>query len=68
MLVIHGGPGILSMPQVGRDLSSKRPIYFYDQLGCGKSEKAQDKTYYAVDNYVDEMAAMRRHIPYIHLL
>lgn len=38
LLILHGGPGfphnyLLSL----KDLASKRPVIFYDQLGCGNS-------------------------------
>lgn len=55
MLVVHGGPGFLSMPQVIKELADERPVYFYDQLGCGKSEKAENPEYYSVENYVMEL-------------
>jgi proline-specific peptidase len=62
LLVLHGGPGFLSMPEVVKELSDKRPVYFYDQLGCGRSEKAADKSYYSVKNYVNELAQVRERL------
>ncbi|MBN1191784.1 MAG: proline iminopeptidase-family hydrolase [Dehalococcoidales bacterium] len=62
LLVIHGGPGFLSMPQVVSDLAFERPVYFYDQLGCGKSEKAGDKSFYALDYYVRELNEVRQRL------
>lgn len=62
VLVIHGGPGFLSMPQVVRDFSSKRPVYLYDQLGCGRSDKAADRTSYAAEYYVNELAEVLRQL------
>ena len=59
ILAIHGGPGFLTMPEVVSDLSDDRPIFFYDQLGCGNSEKATDPRLYSVDYYVDELSKVR---------
>ncbi|MCX5700099.1 MAG: proline iminopeptidase-family hydrolase [Candidatus Omnitrophica bacterium] len=62
LLVLHGGPGLLSMPEVVEELSDQRPVYFYDQLGCGKSDRAGDKSYYSVANYVEELAEIRERL------
>ena len=62
ILVIHGGPGFLSMPQVVSDLAENRPVYFYDQLGCGRSDRAPNTSYYTVDRYVEELAEVRRRL------
>jgi len=59
ILALHGGPGFLSMPQVVSDLAEKRPVYFYDQLGCGRSDRAPDPTCYSVERYVEELAEVR---------
>ncbi|MCF7888124.1 MAG: proline iminopeptidase-family hydrolase [Candidatus Omnitrophica bacterium] len=59
LLVLHGGPGFLSMPEVIKKLSDKRPVYFYDQLGCGRSDRAADKSYYSVTNYIEELSQVR---------
>ncbi len=58
ILVVHGGPGFLSMPEVVSDFAEDRPVYFYDQLGCGKSDRAADNDYYSVQNYVNELDAV----------
>jgi proline iminopeptidase len=60
LLVLHGGPGFLSMPEVVRDLASDRPVYFYDQYGCGRSDRAQDRADYTVKGYVRELGEVRR--------
>jgi proline iminopeptidase len=62
VLVIHGGPGFLSMPQVVCDLAAERPVYFYDQLGCGKSDRAADKNEYNLDYYVRELDEVRQRL------
>ncbi len=70
LLVIHGGPGFISMPQVVSDLAADRPVYFYDQLGCGNSDRAIDKSAYTVDYYVNELDEVRRKlkIDSVHLM
>ncbi|HVO77690.1 MAG TPA: proline iminopeptidase-family hydrolase, partial [Methanomassiliicoccales archaeon] len=62
LLVLHGGPGFMSLPQVVSDLADERPVYFYDQLGCGRSERAAAKSYYSLDNYVNELAAVQQEL------
>lgn len=59
LLVVHGGPGFLSMPQVVSDLSDERPVVFYDQLGCGRSDRPANLSFASLDRYVDELAAVR---------
>ena len=59
LLVVHGGPGFVSMPQTVSDFAKERPVYFYDQLGCGNSDRAKDNNYYSVENYVNELEEVR---------
>jgi proline iminopeptidase len=59
LLIVHGGPGFLSMPQVVNEFASDRPVYFYDQLGCGKSAQASDKSFYTGEYYVNELSEVR---------
>ncbi len=60
LLLLHGGPGAshdyfesLSV------LSDERPVIFYDQLGCGNSDKPEDLSIYTVENYVKELGEVR---------
>jgi proline iminopeptidase len=55
VLVLHGGPGFLSLTPVIRDLSADRPVYFYDQSGCGRSDSPADPSLYSVEHYVAEL-------------
>ena len=59
ILVIHGGPGFISMSDGLERLWKDRPVYFYDQLGCGNSDRAADRGFYSVENYVAELARVR---------
>jgi len=59
LLVVHGGPGFLSMTETYADLAGERRVYFYDQLGGGRSDRAADPSRYCVDGFVAELAAVR---------
>jgi proline iminopeptidase len=59
ILVLHGGPGFISMSDGLEPLWQDRPVYFYDQLGCGNSDRAADRGFYSVENYVAELAQVR---------
>lgn len=59
LLVVHGGPGFLSMPQVVSEFSIDRPVYFYDQLGSGKSDRAKNENDYSVEGFVQELEDVR---------
>ncbi len=60
ILVLHGGPGFLSMNDGMETLWEDRPVCFYDQLGCGNSDRAADKDFYSVENYAAELAWVRQ--------
>ena len=62
ILVLHGGPGFISMSDGLNSLWEDRPVYFYDQLGCGHSDRAADKNFYSVENYVAELAFVRKEL------
>lgn len=60
LLLLHGGPGAPSYylePLAG--LADERPVVFYDQLGCGRSEKPSDPTLWRVDRFVEELGQIR---------
>ncbi len=60
LLVVHGGPGFLSMTETVRELADERPVHFYDQLGCGRSDRAADADWYTPERYVAELDDVRR--------
>jgi proline iminopeptidase len=39
-------------------LSDERPVIFYDQLGCGRSDRPEDTTLWNVPRFVDELDAL----------
>ena len=61
LLVLHGGPGAGHdyLEPLG-DLGVDRPVVFYDQLGCGKSDKPDNPALWTVGRFVAEVDAVRR--------
>ena len=60
MLLLHGGPGaghdyLLRM----QALADERPVIFYDQLGCGRSDAPDDASLYTFERFVTEVDAVR---------
>lgn len=63
LLVIHGGPGAGSAYLEGlAALADERPVVFYDQLGCGRSEKPARPTLWTLEHFVEEVAAVREYL------
>lgn len=60
MLCVHGGPGCphdyLKPLEL---LSDDRPVIFYDQLGCGNSEKPDRPELWTIDYFADEINEVR---------
>jgi proline-specific peptidase len=60
LLLLHGGPGVPSyylnpIAALGKD----RPVIFFDQLGCGRSDRISDTALMTIDNYVEEVKDLR---------
>ena len=71
LLVLHGGPG------AGHDylepleaLAADRQVIFYDQLGCGRSDRPDNPALWRIERFVSEVAQVRRALglSHIHLL
>ncbi len=63
LLLLHGGPGgthryFYELSSISKD----RPIILFDQLGSGRSGVHQDTTLLNVENFVAQVAALRRHL------
>jgi proline-specific peptidase len=60
LLVIHGGPG---MPHdYLRDLDAladERPVVYYDQIGCGRSDRPDDERLWTLDAFADSIDTVR---------
>jgi proline iminopeptidase len=71
LLLLHGGPG------AGHDyleplemLAADRQVVFYDQLGCGRSDRPDNSALWRIERFVTEVAQLRRALglSHIHLL
>ena len=60
LLIVHGGPGLGHnyLEPLSR-LGVERPVVFYDQLGCGKSDIPSGSTLWTIERSVEEMEAIR---------
>lgn len=61
LLVLHGGPGVPhDYLEPLEALADERPVVFYDQLGCGNSDKPADPRLWTLERFVDELVEVRR--------
>lgn len=61
LLILHGGPGSAHNYLLGlAELQKDREVVFYDQLGCGESDRPNDASLWNLDTFVDEIAAVRK--------
>lgn len=64
IVFIHGGPGVgIHDGAMDIELLANRGYTFieYDQRGCGRSELVRDSTKLTMDDYVEELEALRQH-------
>jgi proline iminopeptidase len=71
LLVLHGGPGVphdYLEPLAG--LADERPVVFYDQLGCGKSDRPDDVSLWRIERFAEEVGQVRQALglEQVHLL
>jgi proline-specific peptidase len=61
VLLLHGGPGVphQSLEALEAFAASGRPLVFYDQLGCGFSDRPDDPELGSLELFLDELAAVR---------
>jgi proline iminopeptidase len=60
LLTLHGGPGYPhDYLEPLADLADERPVIFYDQLGCGKSDRPDDLSLWRIERFVEELAQVR---------
>ena len=60
IIFLHGGPGVPSyylnpLAELGND----RPVVFFDQLGCGRSQQEMDSSLMTVESFVDQLEDLR---------
>ena len=72
LLLLHGGPGFPSDPFESLEALARsgRPVIRYDQIGCGRSDRPHDPSWWTVETFVDELATVRRELglDHVHLL
>ncbi len=60
VLCLHGGPGFAhDYLDSLDDLGERRRVIFYDQLGCGRSDRPADPSLWVVDRFIAELVAVR---------
>lgn len=61
LLLLHGGPGATSYYLEPLSvLGNERPVIFYDQLGCGRSDRPSNTNLWRVERFVEELKAVRQ--------
>jgi proline iminopeptidase len=60
LLCLRGGPGFTHryLERLA-DLADRRRVIFYDQLGCGNSDRPDDPGLWTVERFVEELALVR---------
>jgi proline iminopeptidase len=71
LLTLHGGPGFPhDYLEPLETLADERPVIFYDQLGCGKSDRSDDVSLWHIARFVEEVSQIRQalQLDRVHLL
>lgn len=63
LVLLHGGPGFPSDYLTGFErLAHNRKVVLYDQLGCGRSDRREDRPdLWTVGRFVEELEELRKH-------
>lgn len=71
LIALHGGPGYPhdSLESL-KDLSNEQKVIFYDQLGCGNSQRVKDKSLWTVKYFVAELQEIvkKLNLKHYHIL
>ena len=60
LLVLHGGPGLPhDYLEPLTALADDRPVVFFDQLGCGRSERPVDPSLWRLGRFISEVGQVR---------
>jgi proline-specific peptidase len=60
LLTLHGGPGFPhDYIEALAGLGDRRRVIFYDQLGCGRSDRPDDDALWTVGRFVEEVETVR---------
>jgi len=71
LLILHGGPGAAhDYLETLEELADQRPVIFYDQLGCGNSQRPDDPQLWTIRRFVEEIAQIRAalQLDQVHIL
>lgn len=72
VLMLHGGPGVPHdyLESLEALAATGRPVIFYDQLGCGNSDRPDDPEMWTGGLFVEELGVVRQTLglEQIHLL
>lgn len=71
VIVLHGGPGSSCYSLQGlKALEEDRPVFLYDQLGCGRSDRPTDTSLWNIDRFVEELGQIRKalNLEEVHIL
>ena len=61
VVVLHGGPGYPhDYLEPLSELADKYQVVFYDQLGCGKSDRPDNPRLWTIERFVEELNAVCR--------
>ena len=61
LILLHGGPGSTHFGMEPlKALSNERPVVFYDQLGCGASDRPDDLSLWRTERFVEELELLRK--------
>lgn len=62
LLLLHGGPGACHdyLESLTPFAETGRPVIFYDQLGCGNSDRPDDPSMWTVDLFIEELQTVRK--------
>jgi len=61
LLVLHGGPGAThDYLEPLEELANERPVFFYDQLGGGNSDRPDDRSLWNAERFIAELATVRK--------
>jgi proline-specific peptidase len=61
VLVLHGGPGVPHdyLEPLAELARAGRRVVFYDQLGCGRSDRPDDPSLWTIERFLAELRAVR---------
>lgn len=62
LLCIQGGPGFPHEPLRSLAEVGERDVIFYDQLGCGRSDRCSDDSLLNLPRFVNEVEELREHL------